>query len=32
MVILEGKKIAKRFAGLLAVGHVDFNYRSCKSD
>jgi ABC-type branched-subunit amino acid transport system ATPase component len=24
MVILEGKKITKRFAGLLAVGHVDF--------
>ena len=24
MVILESKKITKRFAGLLAVGHVDF--------
>ena len=25
MVILEGKNITKRFAGLLAVGHVDFH-------
>ena len=25
MVILEGKNITKRFAGLLAVGHVDFS-------
>ncbi len=25
MIILEGKKITKRFAGLLAVGHVDFH-------